>query len=73
MREYEELHQIIDRLTPGQFQELYDHALRLAQSRTVPEPDADRTPLFAGVIDDAPSDLAERIEEHVSERFNNSL
>ena len=63
---YEELHRLIDQLTPAGARELYHYVLRLLSTEAAPEPDTDRTPLFAGIIDDAPPDLAEDIEKYVA-------
>jgi hypothetical protein len=75
VHKYEDLHDLVDRLTPEGARELRTHALRLVDDAAEPgpQPDVDKTPLFAGVIEDAPSDLAETAEEYVAERFNHPL
>ncbi|GAB2853955.1 hypothetical protein GCM10027176_65820 [Actinoallomurus bryophytorum] len=71
--DYEDLHRLVDQLTPDQVQEVRRHALRLVDEGEVVSEETGRTPAFAGIIEDGPSDLAERIDEYVSERFNHSL
>lgn len=70
---YKELHHLVDQLTPVGAREVYHHVLSLVPGEAGPKPDTDRTPLFAGVIDDAPPDLAENIEKYAADRFNDSL
>jgi hypothetical protein len=71
--DYEDLHRLVDQLTPDQVQEVRQHALRLVDEEETASEEAGRTPAFAGVIEDGPPDLAERIDEFVAERFNHSL
>ena len=70
---YEDLHRLLDRLTPEHAEELRTHALRLVDDQATSTREAGGVPVFAGVIENAPPDLAERIGEHVEERFNNPL
>jgi hypothetical protein len=70
--DYEDLHRLVDRLTPGQARELRNHALRLveedreeppAKARSVP-----RDLSFVGIIHAEP-DLAERSEDILRQEF----
>lgn len=72
--DYEDLHRLVDSLTLDQVREVRSHVLQLV---TEPEERAEEeggraTPAFAGIID-GPTDLAERVDEFVAERFNHSL
>lgn len=72
---YDDLHRLIDRLTPHQVSEVRTHVLRLVgrddeETRHATTPSA-RPPAFAGVLD-GPADLAESIDDFVGERFNHS-
>jgi hypothetical protein len=71
--DYEDLHRLVDRLTPGQARELRNHALRLVDEDETPLERTERTPAFAGVIEDGPADLAKNIHDVVAERFNHPL
>lgn len=72
---HEDLHRLVDRLTLDQAREVRKHVLRLVRPDEpgAVEMPADRIPAFAGVIEDGPPDLAERIEEFTEERFNYPL
>jgi hypothetical protein len=71
--DYEDLHRLVDRLTPGQARELRNHALRLVDEDETPAERTDRTPAFAGIIEDGPANLAECIDDVIAERFNHPL
>jgi hypothetical protein len=71
--DYEDLHRLVDQLTPTQVQEVRQHALRLVDEEDTVSDETGRMPAFAGVIEDGPTDLAERIDEFIAERFNHSL
>jgi hypothetical protein len=72
--DYEDLHRLVDQLTPAQVRELRKQALRLAGRDDAASGDgeSDRTPAFAGIFD-GPQDLAEQVDDFVAERFNHSL
>jgi hypothetical protein len=63
---YEDLHRLLDRLTPEHAQELRTHALRLVDEQeeapAPPERSVPRDLSFIGIIH-AESDLAERSED----------
>jgi hypothetical protein len=72
--DYEDLHRLIDQMTPDQARVLRKHVLRLVadNEENGDLPGADRTPAFAGILD-GPPDLAERVGEFTEERFNHPL
>jgi hypothetical protein len=55
----EDLHRLVDQLTPDQVQEVRQHALRLVDEGEMASGETGRTPAFAAVIEDGPPDLAE--------------
>jgi hypothetical protein len=70
--DYEDLHRLVDRLTPGQARELRNHALRLVDEEQE-EPAAEPRSLprdlsFVGIIHAEP-DLAERSEDILRQEF----
>jgi hypothetical protein len=69
----EELHRLIDQLTPDQAAELRAHALRLVEAQAPREDQAGpvRRLSFIGIVD-GPHDLAERTKDFVAERFRHS-
>jgi hypothetical protein len=71
--DYEDLHRLVDRLTPGQARELRNHALRLVDEEQQVEPAAEprsvpRDLSFVGIIDGEP-DLSARVDEILALRF----
>jgi hypothetical protein len=71
--DYEDLHRLVDRLTPVQARELRNHALRLVDEEQREEPTADvgsvpRDLSFIGIIHAEP-DLADRSEEILRQEF----
>ncbi|MFL6053869.1 MAG: hypothetical protein ACJ72W_13280 [Actinoallomurus sp.] len=72
--DYEDLHHLIDRMTPDQVRQLRKQALRLVGDNEAisDHSESAKTPAFAGILD-GPSDLSERIDEFVEERFNHPL
>jgi hypothetical protein len=63
---YEDLHRLVDQLTPGQAQEVREHVLRLVEEEDAVRPRLDqevpRDLSFIGLIHAEP-DLAERSEQ----------
>jgi hypothetical protein len=72
--EYDDLHRLVDRLTPNQVRALRAVALELVHERSEP-PAHDHTRRrslsFAGIIADEP-DLAQRSEDIIRDRFHQS-
>ncbi|MDN3359946.1 hypothetical protein [Actinomadura sp. DC4] len=71
--DYEDLHRLVDRLTPVQAHELRDHALRLIDEDEQEEPTSEtrsvpRELSFIGIIHAEP-DLAERSEDILRQGF----
>ena len=67
--DYEDLHRLVDRLTPDQVQEVRQHALRLVDEEDeAMAPSVPRDLSFIGLIH-AESDLAERSEDVLREEF----
>jgi hypothetical protein len=69
---YEDLHRLVDRLTPDQVRELRMHALRLVECQEA-APDEGRRPAkpsFIGIMDSGEGDLSIRHEEILREEFN---
>lgn len=75
--EYEDLHRLVDRLTPTQAQAVRAVVLQLVPAEETPEtpPPLEggrrRRLSFAGLISDEP-DLAKRSEDIIRERFRQS-
>jgi hypothetical protein len=72
--DYEHMHRLVDQLTPDQVRQLRRQALRLVgeSDQESDDPQSATIPAFAGILD-GPSDLSERIDEFVAERFNRPL
>jgi hypothetical protein len=72
---HEDLHRLVDRLTPDQAREVRTHVLRLVEQEPDMRPETDRdTPRelsFIGLIHAEP-DLAERSEEILREEFRHN-
>ncbi|GII65225.1 hypothetical protein Skr01_53100 [Sphaerisporangium krabiense] len=69
--EYEDLHRLVDRLTPNQARALRAVALELVENEaaTVVQPHGRRRRLsFAGIVSDE-ADSAQRSEEILADRF----
>jgi hypothetical protein len=67
--DYEDLHRLVDQLTPDQVQEVRQHALRLVDEEDgTMAPSVPRDLSFIGLIH-AESDLAERSEDILREEF----
>ncbi|GIH68869.1 hypothetical protein [Sphaerimonospora thailandensis] len=64
--EYEDLHRLVDQLTPDQAGELRAHALRLVHSSEHTE-DSNWPPSWVGSIHAERTDISERLEELRSE------
>ncbi|XVQ84451.1 hypothetical protein ACQP2K_37410 [Microbispora siamensis] len=60
--EYEDLHRLVDQLTPDQAGELRAHALRLVHSSEHTE-DSTWPPSWVGAVHAERSDISEKLEE----------
>ncbi len=66
--DYEDLHRLVDRLTPDQAHEVRQHALRLVSEDETALSSVPRDLSFIGLIHAEP-DLAERSEDILREEF----
>lgn len=66
--EYEEMHRLVDQLTPDQLREIRARTVRLVHSSEHTE-DSQWPPSWVGSIHAGRSDVSERVEEILAEGF----
>jgi hypothetical protein len=66
--EYEEMHRLVDQLTPDQLREIRARTVRLVHSSQHTE-DSQWPPSWVGSIHAGRSDVSERVEEILAEGF----
>ncbi|MEV0146754.1 MULTISPECIES: hypothetical protein [unclassified Nonomuraea] len=69
--EYEDMHRLVDQLTPEQLREIRAQTLRLVHSSEHAE-DSTWPPSWVGSIHVGRADISERTDEILSEGFGNS-
>jgi hypothetical protein len=70
--EYEDMHRLVDRLTPDQLHEVRVHTLRLVHSGEG-EPGQEWPPSWFGSVTTEQDDIAERTEEILHEEYGREV